>query len=194
MIATLEIAEKLYTVEEWLALEKDSDVRHEYYFGKLIPMAGEAKRANKMANNILVKLRDPLLEKGFEIYDHDVKTEVLSGGIYRYPDLIVAPVVDDEDDYIVKLPVLMVEVSSQNSGHRDRVKKRREYRDVASIWYYLVIDQDEMLVELHVKREDGRWETQYFTEPEDELSLERFGLKLKLSDIYARVKLDLKSQ
>ena len=56
--------EKLYTVEEWLEFEKTADVRHEYYFGKLIPMAGEAKRANIIAGNIKRQLDVPLYEKG----------------------------------------------------------------------------------------------------------------------------------
>lgn len=42
MTTTLVTTEKRYTVEEWLEFEKTAEVRHEYYFGKLIPMAGEA--------------------------------------------------------------------------------------------------------------------------------------------------------
>ncbi|MBX2890106.1 MAG: Uma2 family endonuclease [Saprospiraceae bacterium] len=140
-----DIAEKLYTVEEWLELEKRADVRHEYVYGKLVPMAGEAIKANRIATNILKRLDDPLLEKGLLIYDHDVKAQVVLDGIYRYPDLVVAPVADDEHGYIVKHLVLMVEVASEDSSHRDRVKKRQEYQKIPSIWYYLVVNQEEML-------------------------------------------------
>jgi len=42
MTTTPAVTEKRYTVEEWLEFEKTAEVRHEYYFGKLIPMAGEA--------------------------------------------------------------------------------------------------------------------------------------------------------
>lgn len=51
-----------------------------------------------------------------------------------------------------KHPVLMVEVASDKSSQRDRIKKRREHFDIPSLWYYLVADQDEMLVELHIRR------------------------------------------
>ena len=37
------------------------------------------------------------------------------------------------------------------------------------MWYYLVVDQDEMLIELHTRSDDGRWEVEYFTEPDDDL-------------------------
>lgn len=188
-IAPYDIAEKLYTVEEWLEFEKHAEVRHEYVYGKLIPMAGEAKRANIIAGNIRKRVDDPLYAKGFQIYDHDIKAEVVANGIYRYPDLVVAPVADDEHEYIVKHPVLMVEVASGDSGQRDRVKKRKEYLQIPSLWYYIVADQDEMLVELHTRSDDGQWGTQYFTEPEDEVALQRLGLSLKLADMYERVKL-----
>lgn len=184
-----EVAERLYTVEEWLELEKHADTRHEYYFGKLIPMAGEAKRANMIAKNILKKLDDPLIEKGYELYDHDIKAEVVPGGIYRYPDLVVAPVVDDEHDYIVKMPVLMVEVASDLSANRDRIKKRREYLEIPTLWYYLIVAQDEMFAELHTRNAEGRWETRYFTEPEESIEFPRFELAMTLADAYQRVKM-----
>jgi Uma2 family endonuclease len=38
MMQNIETAEKIYTVEEWLELEKVSESRHEYYYGKLITM------------------------------------------------------------------------------------------------------------------------------------------------------------
>lgn len=188
-IAPIDVNEKIYSIEEWLEFEKHAEIRHEYVYGKLIPMAGESKRANIIAGNIRKKSDDPLFAKGFQIYDHDIKAEVVPGGIYRYPDLVVAPVVDDEHEYIVKHPVLMVEVASSDSGQRDRVKKRKEYLQIPSLWYYIVADQDEMLVELHTRSENGLWSTLYFTEPDDEVAMQRIGLSLKLSDIYDRVQL-----
>lgn len=188
MEATLDIPEKLFTVEEWLAFEKRSDVRHEYYYGKLTPMAGEAKRANKIALNLVKLMDDHLYEKGFETFAHDVKAEVLPGKIYRYPDFMVSPVSDDEDEFIVKQPVMLVEVASEDSNYRDRVKKRKEYLKIPTIWYYLIVSQDDMWVELHLKNENGRWETQFFTEPSDVIEMKRFDLKLSLSSIYNRIK------
>ncbi len=190
MTTTLEISEKIYSVAEWLELEKHSEIRHEFYYGKLIPMAGEAKRANKIAKNILKLIDDPLIEKRFEVFSHDVKAEVVPNGIYRYPDLVVAPDVDDEDDYIVKHPVMMVEVASKDSKTRDRIKKRKEYLEIPSMWYYLIIDQDEMLAELHVRNENGQWARGlHLTEASDLIDLPKFNIKFELGEIYKRVKL-----
>lgn len=187
MPSILETAERRFTVEEWLEWEKNSDIRHEYHHGNLIPMAGEAKKANKITKNLIKLLDDHLYKKGIEVFSHDVKAEVAPGKIYRYPDLVAAPVADDGDDYIVKMPVLIVEVASENSRNRDQVKKRREYFEIPSLWYYLIISQDEMWAELHSKNEQGRWETRFFTEPDDRIELERFDRTILLKDVYERV-------
>lgn len=188
MVTAIATAEKLYTVAEWLELEKTAEVRHEFYYGKLIPMAGEAKKANRIASNLLKIMDDHLFQRGFDIFDHDIKAQVVPDGIYRYPDLVVAPIADDEDEYIVKHPVLLVEVASGSSGQRDRVKKRKEYFAVESLWYYLIVQQDEMSVTLHQRGAGGQWETRYFTEPEEVIEMPRFELSFPLSSVYARLK------
>ena len=181
-------AEKLYTVAEWLELEKSAELRHEFYYGKLFSLSGGSKPTNKIIGDLTRILDQPLYEKAFQIFVHNVKAEVVPNGIYRYPDLVVAPIADDEDNYIVKHPVLLVEVASESSSQRDRIKKRREYLEVPFLWYYLIINQDEMLAELHTRDNDGRWAQHYFTEPEEVIDLQRFELNFPLSAVYARWK------
>ncbi|MBI5915031.1 MAG: Uma2 family endonuclease [Bacteroidetes bacterium] len=187
-IGTLDITDRQFNVEEWLELEKQSEVRHEFYYGKLIPMAGEAKKANRISKTLVKLMDDHLLEHGYEAFYLDVKVEVLPNGIYRYPDMVVAPVSDAGHEYIVKYPVMLVEVASEDSSYRDRVKKRKEYFKIPGLWYYLIISQDEIWVELHLKSDDDNWTTRYFTEPEDVIELERFGLKLSISALYKQAK------
>jgi Uma2 family endonuclease len=183
------VAERLYSVKEYLELEKNSEVRHEFYYGKLITMPGESKIANRIANNILAEWRKPLLNQKQECYTHDVKAEVISSKVYRYPDLVVAPDDDDADDFIIQQPVIMVEVASEDSWKRDTLTKRKEYTALASLQYYLVVSQEEMYVELY-KRKDNAWILDQFELPEDVVSLPLFNLTISLTEIYHRVKFE----
>ncbi len=187
-IGTLDITERQFTVEEWLEFEKQAEVRHEYYYGKLIPMPGEAKKANRISKTLVKLMDDHLLEQGYEAFYLDVKAEVLPNGIYRYPDMVVAPISDNEHEYIVKQPIMLVEVASEDSSYRDRVKKRKEYFKIPSLRYYLIISQDDVWIELHIKLDDGNWTTRYYTEPEDVVELEKFKLKLDVAAIYKHAK------
>ncbi len=185
--AALEIAEKKYSVEEYFELEKHSEVRHEFYYGKLIEMPGESKIANNIANNILEAWRKKLKHIGYQLYTHDVKTKVKRQGIYRYPDVVVSPNVDD-DEYLVEEPVIMVEVASQDSMRRDTVTKLKEYTSVASLKYYLIVAQDEMSVQFYY-RKGSEWLFTFFEDPNDIIYLPDFSLKIALVEIYDDIKL-----
>jgi Uma2 family endonuclease len=182
---------KLYTVEEYLELEKSSEVRHEYHYGKLIEMPGEAKNANRIARNILLNWNAKLENQGFEIFTHDVKAEVIHRNIYRYPDLVVAPESDDDDKYIIKQPVIMVEVASDGSWKTDTGLKLKEYTALSTLKYYFIVSQEEMFIQMCVRDEDNkRWTFEFFEEENEVINIPAFNLTISLSDIYNKVKFD----
>jgi Uma2 family endonuclease len=186
MTATVEAPAKLYTIEEYFKLEKTSKIKHEFVNGKLIAMPGEAREANEIATNLVVLMKPSLRKKGFKIYDHDVRTIVKENGIYRYPDVVVTHVTDDSDKYHIKQPILLVEVASEDSANTDRVTKLAEYSKIESVQYYLIIDQNQMLIELY-SRNGNRWFYDQFTLPTDIIELPIIEQNLLLADIYEDV-------
>ena len=188
MTSIADVLEKQYTAGEYLELEKTSETKHEYYYGKLIPMAGEKKKANRIANNINLKISPALIEKGLEVYLHDVKAAVKPDHIYRYPDYMVE-LPEDEDAYLVFEPILAVEVASEDSMTRDRGRKLDEYTHLPSMQYYLIVYQEEMLVEFYV-RDGQKWTLEVFSQAADIIKLPAFGLQITLEAIYAGVKLE----
>jgi Uma2 family endonuclease len=185
--AVLEVAEKKYSVEEYFELEKNSEVRHEFYYGKLIEMPGEAKVANNIANNILEAWRKKLKRMGYQLFTHDVKTTVKRRGIYRYPDVVVSPKVDD-DEYLVEQPVIMAEVASLDSKKRDTNTKLKEYTAIPSLKYYLIVSQEEMSVQFYY-RKGGEWLFTFFEKPTDVITLPDFSLEITLAEIYDDINL-----
>jgi Uma2 family endonuclease len=192
--AHIENLTKLYTVEEYIELEKNSEVRHEYYYGKLIEMPGEAKNANRIAMNIFRKWVDNLEKQGYEIFTHDVKAEVKKQSVYRYPDLVVAPESDDEDKYTIKQPVIMVEVASEGSWKTDTGLKLKEYTALSTLKYYFIVSQEEMLVQMCVRDDDNRWTFEFFEEDNEVINLPAFNLTISLSEIYNKVKFDVEKK
>ena len=180
------VLDKKYTVAEYLESEKTADVRHEFHYGKLIEMAGESKQANIIANNILVAWRTDFRKKDYQIFTHDVKVLVKARGIYRYPDLVVAPKADDSDDFIVLQPEILVEVASENSLPTDNGLKLKEYAALPSLQYYLVISQDEMTVRVYA-REGAKWTFEILDEPAQVIDLPLFDTQITLADIYADI-------
>jgi Uma2 family endonuclease len=183
MFAEAVIAEKKYTIEEYFELEKTSEIRHEFVDGILIPMPGESKIANKICRKIVRQLEDTLNSKVFEIFNHDVRTFLNNGKTYRYPDVVVAPIVDEEDSHAVMQPILIVEVFSDNSLKTDTVDKLKEYLSLPTMQYYLIVSQAEPFVEVY-SRNESKWEFTFCSQLDEIISLPKLNAELTMKGVY----------
>ena len=188
MIALFTETYKKYTWNEYLELEKKSKIRHEFVRGKLIPMTGESKKANKIATNCLRMQADQLDDKGWEVFVHDIRLMVEDGALYRYPDLVIAQETDDKDSHAITQPVLIIEVLSDSTADKDRGPKLREYTQISTLHYYLLISQDEKLVEVY-SRKDEQWILEFFDEPAAQIPIPFFNISLEMEKIYHKVKM-----
>ena len=184
------ITEKLYSVDEYFALEEKSEVRHEFYYGELIKMPGETTIANLIAGNIYVLLRIFFKKQPFMVFDHDIKLMVHKKS-YRYPDLVVIHQKGDHKKYVTD-PVVIVEVLTESTEDADREKKRLEYFGLASLHYYLMIHQDEPIVEIY-SRSGKSWQFDFYTELSDVVSLPFFETQLALQDVFEGVSFEKKN-
>ena len=184
---------KIYTVEEYFELEKNAEEKHEFVNGQVIKMLGTSKKENEIASNFLFLIRQPLRKKGFHVYFLNVRTVVRERQIYRYPDLVVAHKMDNSDAFQVKFPVLLAEVASDDSSKTDRETKLREYTNLDSAQFYVIIDQTQMLVEVY-SRQGNRWFYDQFDQPTDAFALPIFDLELSLADIYEGITFDAETK
>ncbi len=76
------------SVADYLAGERESDVRHEYVDGQVYAMAGASDRHNRIAGNIFSRLNESLVDDQCEPFISDMKMMV-SPVLYYYPDVVV---------------------------------------------------------------------------------------------------------
>lgn len=183
MLTETLITDKKYSLEEYFEFEKTSEIRHEFVNGELIPMPGESKKANEIAGNIYVSLRNSFKKRALKVYNHDVRLMLDLKNRYRYPDIAVAPTIDDEDSHAITQPVLIVEVFSENSVKIDTVDKLKEYSILPTLQYYLIVSQEEPFVEVYAKNAD-RWEFRYYTDLQQSIELNTLNASLLMGDIF----------
>ena len=70
-------AETLYTIEEYLAFEREAEERHEYLDGVIYAMAGESPEHGDISTNLIYGLTGQLQDKPCRVRSKD--TKVLSG-------------------------------------------------------------------------------------------------------------------
>ena len=188
MLTTL-VPEVLISAEEYLQLERTTELRNEYVHGEIYPMPGEKKKANLLANTLLMLLW-PLLKKQHQAaFTQSVKVVVEEYGIYRYPDLVVSPKTDNADPYLIFEPTILVEVASRKSYYIDRFEKLAEYRSMPSVQCYLIVHQERMAIEAFFRTPNGGWEEVLFTNEKDEIKLSSVGLTFTLGQLYEDVEL-----
>lgn len=188
MLTTL-VPEVLISAEEYLQLERTAELRNEYVHGEIYPMPGEKKKANLLANTLLMLLW-PLLKKQHQAaFTQSVKVVVEEYGIYRYPDLVVTPKTDNADPYLIFEPTILVEIASRKSYYIDRFEKLAEYRSMPSVQCYLIVHQERMAIEAFFRTPNGGWEEVLFTNEKDEIKLSSVGLTFTLGQLYEDVEL-----
>jgi Uma2 family endonuclease len=181
---------KRYTPEEYLALERKAKYKSEYCNGFITAMSGASRDHNRIAGNFYRKISDQLEDGPCEAFVNDMRVRVTPTGLYTYPDVVVcgeAQFLDDELDTLLN-PTLIVEVLSPSTEGYDRGDKFSHYRRLDSLREYLLIAQNEVMVERHV-RKGKKWVVTKYQDMEETLVLESIGCAVPLRQIYKRVKL-----
>jgi Uma2 family endonuclease len=76
------------SVTDYLAGERDVNVRHEYVDGQVYAMAGASDRHNRIAGNFFTRLSLHLDGDECEPFMSDMKIKV-DPALYYYPDVVV---------------------------------------------------------------------------------------------------------
>lgn len=188
-----------YTVEDYLALERESEDRHEYLDGEVYLMAGESPEHGTICMNLSVSLGSQLRGTPCQAFAKD--TKVRSGpnplpgqtmkGLFSYPDLlIVCGDLQFHDQFrdVLLNPTLIVEVLSESTEAFDRGEKFRRYRTwLPTLMDYLLVAQDKLLIDHYHRVEENRWELVSIEGIEASFRLEVLNCTLRLVDIYDRI-------
>ena len=178
-----------WTVEEYLALEAESEIKHEYIDGEIYPMTGGTLNHDEIIMNLTLALGAQLVDSNCRLHTSHMRVG-LSPKRYVYPDLsaVCGEAQTGEGTTTLLNPVLVAEVTSPSSIERDHVLKLELYGAVTSIQGYLILDQERVFAQWNLRSESG-WHTRQFTDPTEETELEPLGCALRLGSLYRRVKL-----
>lgn len=109
------------SLDEYLAFEERSPLRHEYVAGEVYTMTGATTRHNLITLNIVSHLRGAARSHGCRVFATDVKLR--SADRVYCPDVIVACGKAANVELIVEEPSLVVEVTSPSTRATDRREK-----------------------------------------------------------------------
>ncbi|WP_422462363.1 Uma2 family endonuclease [Endozoicomonas sp. ALB115] len=179
------------TAAEYLETEEIAEVKRDFVNGYVYAMVDASRRHNLLTVFLATLLNTHLQGTACQVFASDMK--VRAGGknnaMFFYPDVMVAcSHTSDEtpkDPYVEETPKLIVEVLSPNTEQHDRLGKLAAYTQIASLEEYLLVDQQDMLVDLY-RRSGEQWQLTQMKKG-DQLVLSSVGLELPVADIYRDV-------
>lgn len=181
--------EKIWTPQEYLAWERQSPEKHEFIQGKVFAMAGASREHNLLVGNIVRLLGNALVNRPCEAYPSDMKVRIPATGDYVYPDasaLCGRPLFDDQEADILTNPQVIFEVLSDSTENFDRGEKFEEYKSIDSFKEYVLVSQEQVLVEHFIRQPDGSWTATSY-KADDALELSSLRCKLAVNDLYHKV-------
>ena len=177
--------------EEYLKFEREAEERHEFIDGKIIKMAGESLSHSRICINLAVEFGSQLRRKKCEALSPNMKVRTTTKSLFAYPDLVIVcgePKFHDVKKDVLINPSVIFEVLSPSTERYDRGEKFQYYKnETPSLTDYILVSQDQILVEQFTKKADGSWVYRSFNKSEDVLRIESIEAEVLLQDIYLRV-------
>lgn len=173
------------TVEQYLALEEETHYKSEYIDGWVLAMIGPTLRHNLVKGNCFLALGNFLKGESCRPFDSDTKVRIDRKGMKRfyYPDVQVVCESNQQTSVFQDTPVMIIEVLSPSTRRYDLDEKMTAYLGIASLQYYLVLEQHQPIAIIMRRAAKGflREEVQGI---DAKIELPWLGYTMTMRDIY----------
>ncbi|MBE9200310.1 MULTISPECIES: Uma2 family endonuclease [unclassified Nodularia (in: cyanobacteria)] len=187
---TIAQEQSYYSPEEYLELEVNSEIRHEYIDGQIIPMTGGTPNHNQLAGNFYAFLNVALKRQPYRVFFAAQRLWIPQRRINTYPDVMVVQTPleyqEGRKDTLIN-PVMIAEVLSKSTKSYDRDEKFAAYRTISSFQEYILIDQYTLHVEHYCKTDQNKWIFSEYDDGDVTLNLAAVPCQVLLADIYDQV-------
>jgi len=172
---------------EYLAVERQSEHRHEFIDGVIVAMAGGSDEHNAIAGRFatLVGVRLP---KGCRYFTPDQRFWIAAHARGRYADgsiICGTPEHPPHDGQASTNPVVVIEVLSPSSEGDDDGDKRLDFQSLSSLQAYVLAAQDERRVRVYRRGSDGAWRSEPETHRDgDSFELPTLSSAISIGELY----------
>ncbi|MCT7977986.1 Uma2 family endonuclease [Laspinema olomoucense] len=170
--------------EEYLEIERQNPIRHEYRRGLVYAMAGGTDNHDRIAQNLLYLINSHLRNSpDCRFYSGNVKVNY-QNEFYYYPDAFgTCDPRDRSDRYAKRYPKLIAEVLSSSTQTFDLGEKFTDYQKIDTLEEYILISQETQRVECRRLTGPDTWETEVYGEG-DLIVLKSLNLELAIGELY----------
>jgi Uma2 family endonuclease len=177
------------TRDEFFAWAERQEGRYEFDGVQPVAMVGGTNNQGTITINLLVQLSTRLRGKPCRPMTAEGGGVATVGGRIRYPDATITCSPIPGRERLVPNPVVVFEILSPTTAPTDQTAKKLEYQAVPSIRRYILIDQAQPALTIHVRPGEGAWESAALGAGAM-LDLPEIGIALPVDDLYEGVSFD----
>jgi Uma2 family endonuclease len=170
--------------------ERRAPFRSEYYRGELFAKAGVNFVHNLIKVNLASEAGNQLKDGPCRVVTSDMRVKVDASGLYTHPDIVVVfdePQFEDAVFDTLLNPQVIVEILSESTEKYDRGTKFEQDRKIPSLREYILVAQDRMYLERHVRQPDDSWLLTEFSGTAPAFEFVTISVRVPMTEIYRGV-------
>lgn len=176
-----------YTYAQYVALERSSPTKHEFFDGEIYAMAGGSEEHSALAARVLAALDRAVGDRPCRVHTSDLRVYVEAVGLATFPDgaVICGPLQQHppSPDATALNPALLLEVTSDSSEEFDTGGKLDAYRTIPSLREYVVVSHRERRITVHRRSDVTGWEMRVAIAG-GKVTIDALGAELVVDEIY----------
>ena len=177
-----------FSFEEYLRIEADSGIKHEFFAGGVYAMSGGSPDHAGITANMVGLLRNALEQRPCRVFSRDLRVRVEATGLGTYAEVTVIcgrleldPA--DPKRHTALNPKVLVEVLSPSTEDHDRGDKLGNYKQIESLEEVVLVAHDRREVEVVRREDDGSW-SRHIARDGESVRLASIDCELPVAEIY----------
>ena len=176
-----------YTYAQYVALERDSPTKHEFFDGEIYAMAGGSEDHSALAVNVLAALLGAVGDRPCRVHTSDLRLYVEAVGLATFPDgsVICGPLQQHAPSPVATAlnPLVLLEVTSDSSEEYDTGAKLEAYQTILTLREVILVSHRERRITIHRRDATGTW-TMRVAIAGGRIAVESLGAELIVDAIY----------
>ncbi len=192
-------AHPMFTIDDYLTLERAEEERHEYLDGCIYAMAGESPDHGTICMNLSIRIGSQLLGTPCRAFSKDTKVRCGPSprpggslqGLFAYPDLVIVcgtMQFHNQARDVLLNPTVIVEVLSPSTEAFDRGETFRRYRTwLPTLADSILVAQDRPLMDHYHRQAEGTWTLRALEGLQAQLHVPSMSCTVALAEVYERI-------
>ena len=185
--------DKLWSADEYLAWESEQEFKNELIDNRVWLMLGAGPRHASISVNLIVIFHHLFEERDFTPLGGRTCLQIDPESTFVYPDFMLFAGMPQEhfrfNQCFFKDPTVIFEILSPSTEEMDRGRKKELYLQLDSLQSYILISQDEPLIEAYERSGDD-WLQHRCAGLESSLLVPALDCEIPLSEIYQQARFE----